>query len=144
MSKTSYNFPYNSNRYEKSLPNIPTRLESSTLFWYCDFITHLPEKSFSFLFSLLTPLLIESSSIRILIKPLKPSHRKQFQRKRTMGVDYYKILKVDKNATEEELKKAYRKLAMKWHPDKNPSNKKDAEAKFKEISEAYEVTLRFL
>lgn len=56
-----------------------------------------------------------------------------------MGVDYYKILNVDKNATDEELKKAYRKLAMKWHPDKNPNNKKEAETKFKQISEAYEV-----
>lgn len=56
-----------------------------------------------------------------------------------MGVDYYKILQVDKNAKEDDLKKAYRKLAMKWHPDKNPSNKKEAEAKFKEISEAYDV-----
>ncbi|KAB1227990.1 hypothetical protein CJ030_MR1G022977 [Morella rubra] len=56
-----------------------------------------------------------------------------------MGVDYYKILQVDRNAKDEELKKAYRKLAMKWHPDKNPNNKKEAEAKFKQISEAYEV-----
>lgn len=56
-----------------------------------------------------------------------------------MGVDYYKILQVDKNVTEEDLKKAYRKLAMKWHPDKNPNNKKEAEAKFKQIAEAYEV-----
>lgn len=56
-----------------------------------------------------------------------------------MGADYYKILQVDKNAKDEDLKKAYRKLAMKWHPDKNPTNKKDAEAKFKQISEAYEV-----
>ncbi|GLT27515.1 hypothetical protein SLA2020_025050 [Shorea laevis] len=56
-----------------------------------------------------------------------------------MGVDYYKILKVDRNATDDDLKKAYRKLAMKWHPDKNPNNKKEAEAKFKQISEAYEV-----
>ncbi|KAJ8493622.1 hypothetical protein OPV22_015343 [Ensete ventricosum] len=56
-----------------------------------------------------------------------------------MGVDYYNILKVGKNASEEDLKKAYRKLAMKWHPDKNPTNKKEAEAKFKKISEAYEV-----
>eukprot|EP01018_Ginkgo_biloba_P032686 Gb_01704 [translate_table: standard] len=56
-----------------------------------------------------------------------------------MGVDYYNILKVGKTATDDDLKKAYRKLAMKWHPDKNPNNKKEAEAKFKEISEAYEL-----
>ncbi|CAI0461072.1 unnamed protein product [Linum tenue] len=56
-----------------------------------------------------------------------------------MGVDYYKILQVDRSASDDDLKKAYRKLAMKWHPDKNPTNKKDAEAKFKQISEAYEV-----
>lgn len=56
-----------------------------------------------------------------------------------MGVDYYKILQVDRNASDDDLKKAYRKLAMKWHPDKNPNNKKEAEAKFKQISEAYEV-----
>lgn len=56
-----------------------------------------------------------------------------------MGVDYYKILGVDRNAKDDDLKKAYRKLAMKWHPDKNPNNKKDAETKFKQISEAYEV-----
>ncbi|KAJ3670615.1 hypothetical protein LUZ60_008041 [Juncus effusus] len=56
-----------------------------------------------------------------------------------MGVDYYKVLQVDKKASDDDLKKAYRKLAMKWHPDKNPNNKKDAEAKFKQISEAYEV-----
>ncbi|KDP32284.1 hypothetical protein JCGZ_13209 [Jatropha curcas] len=56
-----------------------------------------------------------------------------------MGVDYYNILKVDKNATDDDLKKSYRKLAMRWHPDKNPNDKKEAEAKFKQISEAYEV-----
>ncbi|GAB4828320.1 hypothetical protein Ancab_035316 [Ancistrocladus abbreviatus] len=56
-----------------------------------------------------------------------------------MGVDYYKILQVDRNAKDDDLKKAYRKLAMKWHPDKNPNNKKAAEAKFKQISEAYDV-----
>lgn len=52
--------------------------------------------------------------------------------------DYYKILGVDKNATQDDIKKAYRKLAMKYHPDKNPGDK-SAEEKFKEITEANEV-----
>lgn len=52
--------------------------------------------------------------------------------------DYYKILGVDKKAEEEEIKKAFRKLARKYHPDANP-NDKNAEARFKELSEAYEV-----
>lgn len=55
-------------------------------------------------------------------------------------MDYYKILQVDRNAKDDDLKKAYRKLAMKWHPDKNPNSKKEAEAKFKQISEAYDVS----
>lgn len=57
-----------------------------------------------------------------------------------MGMDYYGILEVDRNASDEELKRAYRKLAMKWHPDKNRTNKKEAEIQFKQISESYEVT----
>lgn len=61
-----------------------------------------------------------------------------------MGVDYYGILEVNRNATDEDVKKSYRKLAMKWHPDKNPNNKQEAEAKFKEISEAYEVINPFV
>ena len=52
--------------------------------------------------------------------------------------DYYEVLGVNKTATDEELKKAYRKLAKKYHPDANPDNKKEAEAKFKEVNEAYE------
>ncbi|KAL6069077.1 DnaJsubfamily B member 4-like [Balamuthia mandrillaris] len=56
-----------------------------------------------------------------------------------MGKDYYKILGVARSATEEELKKAYRKQALKWHPDRNQDNKAKAEEMFKEVSEAYEV-----
>ena len=52
--------------------------------------------------------------------------------------DYYEVLGVNRNATAEELKKAYRKLALKYHPDRNP-NDKSSEEKFKEINEAYEV-----
>lgn len=54
-----------------------------------------------------------------------------------MGKDYYKTLGISKGATDEDIKKAYRKQALKWHPDKNKSAA--AEEKFKEIAEAYEV-----
>jgi DnaJ-class molecular chaperone len=53
--------------------------------------------------------------------------------------DYYAILGVPKSAAEKDIKSAYRKLARKWHPDANPDNPKEAEEKFKELSEAYEV-----
>ncbi|MBQ6410216.1 DnaJ domain-containing protein [Candidatus Saccharibacteria bacterium] len=52
--------------------------------------------------------------------------------------DYYEVLGVSKNASDDEIKKAYRKLAIKYHPDKNPGDK-EAEAKFKEINEAHDV-----
>ena len=55
-----------------------------------------------------------------------------------MKRDYYEVLGVNKTASKEEIKKAYRKIAMKYHPDRNPDNK-EAEEKFKEASESYEV-----
>ena len=54
------------------------------------------------------------------------------------SVDYYQVLGLKKNATAAEIKRTYRKLAVKYHPDKNPGNK-EAEEKFKELSEAYEI-----
>ena len=53
--------------------------------------------------------------------------------------DYYEVLGVDKNVSDDDLKKAYRRLAKKYHPDANPNNKEEAEKKFKEVNEAYEV-----
>ena len=62
-----------------------------------------------------------------------------FSKKSDDENDYYKILGIKKDATDGEIKKAYRKLALKWHPDKNPNNREEAEEKFKKINEAYSV-----
>jgi DnaJ homolog subfamily C member 3 len=62
-------------------------------------------------------------------KALKMSKRK----------DWYKILGVPKTATVAEIKRAYKKLALQWHPDKNQDKREEAEAKFQEIAAAYEV-----
>ncbi len=58
-----------------------------------------------------------------------------------MKKDYYQTLGISRNASPEEIKKSYRNLAKKWHPDMNPDNKKEAEERFKEISEAYEILM---
>ena len=63
----------------------------------------------------------------------------QTAEKRSKEKDYYKILGVARDATDKEIKKAYRKLALQWHPDKHTENKEEAEEKFREIAEAYEV-----
>lgn len=62
-------------------------------------------------------------------KALKMSQRK----------DWYKILGVSKTASVSEIKKAYKRLALQWHPDKNVDNREEAEAKFRDIAAAYEV-----
>uniref|UniRef100_A0A8C5ZPM6 J domain-containing protein n=1 Tax=Marmota marmota marmota TaxID=9994 RepID=A0A8C5ZPM6_MARMA len=54
-------------------------------------------------------------------------------------VDYYEVLGVQRHDSPEDIKKAYRKLALKWNPPKNPENKEEAERKFKQVAEAYEV-----
>ena len=61
-------------------------------------------------------------------------HAEEYMAKR----DYYEVLGVEKNASADDIKRAYRRLAIKYHPDKNPGDK-EAEAKFKECAEAYEV-----
>ena len=57
----------------------------------------------------------------------------------TKAKDYYKILGIPRNASEQDIKKAYRKLAMQYHPDRNPGKEEWANEKFKEINEAYGV-----
>lgn len=69
----------------------------------------------------------------------KKASLKRVTLRQNMGKNYYKTLGVERNATSEEIKKAYRKLAMKWHPDRNKDNKQAAEAKFKEIGQAYSI-----
>lgn len=55
--------------------------------------------------------------------------------------DYYEVLGVDRGASREEIKKAFRRLALRYHPDRNPQNQKQSEEQFKEINEAYQVLI---
>ena len=57
----------------------------------------------------------------------------------TQKRDYYEVLEVTREVTSEQVKSAYRKAAMQWHPDRNPDNKREAEDRFREASEAYGV-----
>jgi DnaJ family protein C protein 7 len=68
----------------------------------------------------------------------KEIRRAELELKKAQRKDYYKILNIEKNADENQIKKAYRRLAIVHHPDKNPGDT-DAEARFKDISEAYET-----
>jgi len=60
-------------------------------------------------------------------------------RKKPAGEDYYEILGVPRSADDRAIKKAFRKLSVKWHPDKNPDNKEEAEEHFKKLAAAYTV-----
>ncbi|KAH6930430.1 hypothetical protein HPB50_013495 [Hyalomma asiaticum] len=61
------------------------------------------------------------------------------EQRRLKPKDYCSLLDVPRNSSSEDIRRAYRQLALKWHPDKNPGNKAEAQARFKNISEAYEV-----
>ncbi|XP_015730882.1 dnaJ homolog subfamily B member 8 [Coturnix japonica] len=54
-------------------------------------------------------------------------------------VDYYKVLELQRSASQDDIKKSYHRLALKWHPDKNLANKEEAEKKFKAVTEAYKI-----
>ena len=56
-----------------------------------------------------------------------------------MVKEFYKILEINEGATQEEIRKAYYKMALKYHPDKNPNNQEEAKKKFQEVSKAYEI-----
>ena len=66
--------------------------------------------------------------------------RAELEQKKSKRKDYYKILEVPKDASEQDIRKAYRKMAIKWHPDKNP-NQEGGDEKFKEVGEAYETLI---
>ena len=54
-------------------------------------------------------------------------------------MNYYKELEINLDASQDDIRSAYKKLALKWHPDRNPNNKEEAEEKFKKISESYQM-----
>ena len=70
-------------------------------------------------------------------------HRAEQALKVSKRKDWYKVLGLSKTASATEIKKAYKRLALQWHPDKNQDNKEAAEDKFREVAEAYEVSSCF-
>ena len=73
------------------------------------------------------------------LSPLRQLSQHSQHSKQSKEKNYYKILGIQRDASKKEIKSAYRKLALKWHPDKNPDNLEEAEKKFADIGEAYEV-----
>ena len=92
---------------------------------------------FSFAISEVDNFLLISNNTKRLNDTLSIREKKIMAYKR----DYYGVLGIGKSASKAEIKKAYRKLAKKYHPDMNKDNQKAAEEKFKEISEAYEILI---
>eukprot|EP00195_Chlamydomonas_chlamydogama_P011846 CAMPEP_0202910750 /NCGR_PEP_ID=MMETSP1392-20130828/52928_1 /ASSEMBLY_ACC=CAM_ASM_000868 /TAXON_ID=225041 /ORGANISM="Chlamydomonas chlamydogama, Strain SAG 11-48b" /LENGTH=96 /DNA_ID=CAMNT_0049600963 /DNA_START=103 /DNA_END=390 /DNA_ORIENTATION=- len=75
----------------------------------------------------------------VLVCMLMLAYQKATSAAKSKSKDYYDILGISKDASEDQIKRAYRKQALKWHPDRNPTNKKEAEEKFKEVAAAYET-----
>ena len=85
----------------------------------------------------------QASGTPVHLQPARQNHQREIRKaelelKKSQRKDYYKIMGVEKDAGPDEIKRAYRKMAVKLHPDKNPGDEQ-AEAKFKDLSEAYET-----
>merc|ERR1712161_168521 len=73
------------------------------------------------------------------IKARKKVQEAEVALKQSKEINYYKVLELSRTASPKEIKKSYHKLALAWHPDKNLDNKEEADKKFQDISEAYEI-----
>jgi DnaJ family protein B protein 4 len=72
-------------------------------------------------------------------KQQQQQKKQQIKQPKEKTTDYYKVMGLDKGATDDQIKKAFKKQAIKYHPDKNPDDPEGAKAKFQEIANAYEV-----
>lgn len=87
-----------------------------------------------------TPPPLAPSSLRVQARELK--RKAKLEKLKAARVDHYRVLELEKTASAVEIKKAYRKMALRWHPDKNSGSAQEhdlAEAKFKEVNEAYDT-----